>query len=142
MSSSVQNTFLQVPLRETLTLYNEKVVPRLTQKNKAIGLGVAAIMTLIYIIRDRVFKPPKNVRHIPYLGYFNVIKTFIKGESLFDRGYRVHVPKIDSSHGLHLEPGTKGWEIHVSNPEDAKRILLKHGKKKFTIFLTTKEKEN
>jgi hypothetical protein len=127
---TLQNTFLELPLKNALSLYTEKVVPRLTQRNKAIGLSVAIAMALVYIIRDRIFKPPKTLRHIPYLGYFNVLKSFIKKESLFERGYRVHVPHIDSNTktpGLHLEPWVQGWEVHVSNPEDAKLILLKHG---------------
>jgi hypothetical protein len=105
MSSSLQqNKFLEVPLQNAITLYNNEVVPRLTKKNKVIAISVAVALSLVYIIRDRVFKPPRNLRHIPYFGYFSVIKSLMNGESIFDRGYKYNVPHADckNSNGLYL----------------------------------------
>ncbi|GAA5814314.1 hypothetical protein MFLAVUS_007808 [Mucor flavus] len=111
--SFLKNTFLQLPLNNAVEIYNSKAVPHLIKKNKIIAISVAVAISLFYIIRDQVFKPPRNLRHIPYFGYFSILKSIIKNESLFDRGKR-------------QEPGKVGWEIQVTNAEDIKHILLKY----------------
>nr|BDB32877.1 cytochrome P450 monooxygenase [Thamnidium elegans] len=124
---SLQSGFLQVPLKNAIEIYINEVIPRLTKKNKVIGISVAIFMSLILLIRDRVFKPPRNLRHIPYFGYYSLIKSIASGESLYDRSMRVHVPLVNSSRdGLYVEPGKSGWEVHVCNPEDMRRIFYKH----------------
>lgn len=101
--SLIQSGFLQVPLKNTIEIYNNVVVPRLTKKNKVIGITAAIFMSLVLIIRDRVFKPPRNLRHIPYFGYYGLIKSIASGESLYDRSMRVHVPLVNSSRdGLYV----------------------------------------
>ncbi|GAA5801589.1 hypothetical protein HPULCUR_007037 [Helicostylum pulchrum] len=127
--SLIQSGFLQVPLKNAIEIYNNEVIPRLTKKNKAIGISFAIFMSFVLLMRDRVFKPPRNLRHIPYFGYYSLIKSIASGESLYDRGMRVHVPLVNSSHdGLYVEPGKSGWEVHVCNPEDMRRIMYKHEK--------------
>lgn len=80
--------------------FTSKLTPIIDTKNKRVGITVAIVMTLIHIIRDRVFKPPKNLRHIPYFGYYSVFKSLYKGESLFDRGYRVNLPLLNSGNSI------------------------------------------
>ncbi|GAA5814312.1 hypothetical protein MFLAVUS_007806 [Mucor flavus] len=127
MYSLLENNYFQVQLTGIVKLYSGDVLPRLNKKNTVILIGSAVALSFAYIIRDNLFKPPKNLRHIPYFGYFSVIKSVVVGQSLFDRGYRTHVPFADSRRdGLYLEPGKSGWEVHVSNAADIKQILLKH----------------
>jgi hypothetical protein len=98
------NTFLQEPLQKAIEIYQQDVVPRLTKKNKTIAISTAVAISLIYFIRDRYFKPPKNIRHISYQGYFDVIKSMITKESYWDRAYRLSLPTIDSetNNGLYV----------------------------------------
>lgn len=35
------------------------------------------------------------------------------------------------------EPGHKGWEVVVANPEDAKKVFLKHGNVSHIDFMCT-----
>lgn len=101
--SLLQNTFLKVPLENALTLYSNEIVPRLTKKNKVISISVAVVLSLVYLIRDRVLKPPRNLRHIPYVSYFGVIKSTLFHESIWSRAYKVHLPEIDKkNHGIFL----------------------------------------
>lgn len=103
MYSLLENNYFQVQLTGIVKLYSGDVLPRLNKKNTVILIGSAVALSFAYIIRDNLFKPPKNLRHIPYFGYFSVIKSVVVGQSLFDRGYRTHVPFADSRRdGLYL----------------------------------------
>nr|BDB32861.1 cytochrome P450 monooxygenase [Thamnidium elegans] len=126
--SLTENTFLQVPLQNAIQLYNQEVVPRLTKKNKVIAISAAVALSLIYFIQDRIMKPPRKLRHIPYLGYFDTLRSMWRNESIWDRSHRVHLPAIEAkdSKGLFVELSRIGWVLNVCNPEDAKRVLLKH----------------
>ena len=90
------NILLQGPLQKAIKLYHKDIVPLLTKKNKTIAISTAVAIYLIYFIRDRYFKPPKNIRHIPYQDYFDFVKSLIIKESHWDRAYKVLLPVIDS----------------------------------------------
>ncbi|KAL9541602.1 hypothetical protein MBANPS3_009026 [Mucor bainieri] len=122
------NSFFLSPLQRAIKIYGQQVVPRLTPKNKTIGIAAAVAMTLIYLIRDKLLKPPRNLRHIPYQGYYDFIKSIYKNETYWDRAHRWTLPFIDSasSNGLYVRPGRFGYEIHVADPEAAKKVFLKH----------------
>ncbi|KAI9257781.1 cytochrome P450 [Helicostylum pulchrum] len=117
---------LQQQLKYAMVFYSTHIIPRF-QKNKSIGISAAVIMSLIYLFRERVMKPPKQLRHIPHINFFSVFRSLFTGESFWERAYRVVIPFIDSpkSNGLFLETGRYGWELYVCNPEDAKRVFLK-----------------
>lgn len=76
--SLIQNSFLQAALQNAVSLYNNEIIPRLTKKNKTIAVNVAVALTLVYLIKDRFLKPPRQLYHIPYLGYFSAIKSMIR----------------------------------------------------------------
>ncbi|KAI7899442.1 cytochrome P450 [Cokeromyces recurvatus] len=88
----------------------------------------AFILSIIYVINERILKPPKRLRHIPYQGYFELFKSIKNKESYWDRSYRLTLPYINSpkNNNVYLRPGRTGWEVHIANPADAKFILLKH----------------
>lgn len=98
------NAYLQAPLQRVIEIYQQQIVPRLTTKNKTIGITAAVAMTLIYLIRDKILKPPRNLRHIPYQGYYDFIKSIYKKETYWDRAHRWTLPFIDSesSNGLYV----------------------------------------
>ncbi|KAI7893584.1 cytochrome P450 [Mucor mucedo] len=124
--SLLQNSFLEVPLKNALALYNKEVIPRLTKKNKIISISVAVALSLIYLIREKVLKPPKHLRHIPYISYLDSVKAILTRESAWDRSYRVFLPEIDQkNHSIFLEQARLGWIVHVANPKDARRVFLK-----------------
>lgn len=101
MSCILQSPYIQEQLDLATTLYNDYIVPRLTKKNKKIAISTAVALSLIYFIRDRVLKPPKRLRHIPYITHASVIKSLIIGETHWDRANRVRLPIVDA-------PGTSG----------------------------------
>lgn len=101
--SILQNAGLQEQWKLAINLYNDKVLPTL-MKNKVIAISAAVALSLLYIIRDRVLKPPRKLRHVPYIGYFSVLKSLITGESFWDRTFRVRIPisEAEGSKGLYL----------------------------------------
>jgi hypothetical protein len=105
--SLTHSSFLQAPLTAILDFYSKIIVPKLTQKNKVTAISAAIALSIVYIIRDRVLKPPRKLRHIPYHTYFNVLTSIIKNESYWDRSYRHTLPQIDSpeSNGIYLVNG-------------------------------------
>jgi hypothetical protein len=104
MSALTSSSLLEAPLKTILDFYSKTVVPRLTKKNKTIAISTAVALSIVYIIRDRLLKPPKRLRHIPYHGYFDVIRNIFKNESYWDRAYRVTLPHIDGpeSNGIYM----------------------------------------
>ncbi|KAI7905066.1 cytochrome P450 [Cokeromyces recurvatus] len=102
------------------------IIPK---KNRFFTIKAAVIyFVILYMIRNRILKPPKSLRHIPYQGYFDLFKLIIGKESYWDYTHRLVLPLINSkqSNGIYLEPGTSGWEVHIANPQVAKQILQKH----------------
>ncbi|KAI9473441.1 MAG: cytochrome P450 [Benjaminiella poitrasii] len=95
---------------------------------KGFTFKTAVTLAFLYIIHDRIFKPPRRLRHIPYLSYFDIWKLLFKKEKFCDYSHRVTLPLINSeqSNGIYVKPGTTGWEVHIANPEIAKQILMKH----------------
>lgn len=115
--SLLENSFLKLPLQNAIQLYSDEVVPRLTKRNKVIAISVAVALSFIYFIRDRVTKPPRKLRHIPYLSYFGVLKSMYSKESVRDRSARVHIPEINSenSNGLFLVNIKRNQQIPSTN---------------------------
>lgn len=98
-----------------LKLYNLYISPYLSKRNKIIGISTAITVSLCYIIRERVLKPPKQLRHIPYHSHFQVIRTILTGESYWDRSYRLTIPEIDlkESNGIYVVIYKKSCEVHI-----------------------------
>lgn len=97
----LQNSFLELPLQNAVALYHDHVVPRLTRKNKSVAISVAIVLSLIAFIREKILKPPKNIRHIPYISVIKSIKATLRDESIWNRAYKLYLPAIHT-------PGNKG----------------------------------
>ncbi|KAG2204329.1 hypothetical protein INT47_009371 [Mucor saturninus] len=124
--SLLQHEFLKVPLENALVIFNKHIVPRLTKKNKSIAISAAVAMSVVYFITE-LLKPPKKLRHIPYVSHLGAVWSSLVYEPVWDRAYRVHLPELTKKGhpGLFMEQGRFGWALHIANPEDAKRFFLK-----------------
>lgn len=100
MSTIISKDLLTFQMQKLINFFNNEVASRLTKKNKIIGISVAATMTLIYIIQDWALKPPRNLRHMPYVGYYSVIKSLSFNESFFERAHRVNLPLLNNNNKL------------------------------------------
>lgn len=102
--SLIPNDFLQAQVATVVDFYNEKITPRLTTKNKVVTISAAVALSLILLFREKVLKPPKKLRHIPYVGIFDIFKVLFLGETFWQRAYRAQLPLIESpeSKGLFM----------------------------------------
>lgn len=93
----LKNTFLELPLRNAMAFY--QALPKVSQRNKVVAISVAVALSLIAYIRERV-KPPKSIRHIPYINFMTSVKSIIKEDSVWKRAYNIHLPQMHSSKGI------------------------------------------
>ncbi|KAI8373856.1 cytochrome P450 [Blakeslea trispora] len=90
-------------------------------------LSTAIAATVIYLIHDRLFKPPKNIRHISYVSWIPAFLSSFRGISTFDYNKRNIQPKLESKEIKDIYVVKVGWAVYVTNPLEAKRILMKTG---------------
>jgi hypothetical protein len=80
---------------QSVEFYNKYVVPKLTTKNKVIAISTAVALST-YLLVDRLFRPPKNLRHIPYQSYFSFVQSAINKENYCMKAERFALPFINS----------------------------------------------
>ncbi|KAI8359149.1 cytochrome P450 [Blakeslea trispora] len=109
-----------------IDLYHTHIATRLTKKSKNIGVGTAVIITLLYYIHNRILKPPKELRHIPYQTYYSFFGSVLRKESLRDLYRRDILPAFDheKNDGIYLRPFNGAWNVTIANPAHAKKILF------------------
>ncbi|KAI8878901.1 cytochrome P450 [Backusella circina FSU 941] len=124
--SSITSSFFEDSLKNFIDIYYKEIVPRLTKKNKVVAISAAVLLTVLYKV-NQIIRPPRNLRHIPYQGYFDFMSSIFKKESPLVKAERFSLPLLDSAkgNGIYLRPGRFAWEAQISNPEAVKKILLK-----------------
>lgn len=65
-------------------------------------IGIAT--ALIYYKLDKSLKPPKELKHIRYFGYIQLLLSILRGETYVDRALRTSIPEINSNEnkGIYL----------------------------------------
>jgi hypothetical protein len=56
------------------------ISPQLRKKAGIISISTAVIMTVLYSVFQKLNRPPKELRHLPYVGYFSFLKNVFKDE--------------------------------------------------------------
>ena len=83
--------------------YAHYIQPQLKDdKKKATYIGSAIAVALLYKLYDRVFLPPKQLRHIPRLDYFTYIKSMLKGEDPLYQYRRYFAPLAAQGNGIYV----------------------------------------
>ncbi|CDS03771.1 hypothetical protein LRAMOSA01172 [Lichtheimia ramosa] len=98
---------------------------RLVQRNRA---SITAAIALIssYAIFKSVTKVPRQLEHIPHLGFFDYLKAVLMGKSIDDIAHELTIPMaMQSKNGMYVRYDKDGWSVHIVNPQAAKRFLLK-----------------
>ncbi|KAI8891346.1 cytochrome P450 [Backusella circina FSU 941] len=120
--SFLRKSYIFSPIRYFGHLF-QNVSSKRKQQLAVIGLATA----LIYYKLDKALKPPKELGHIPYFGYIQLLLSILRGEKYVDRALRTSIPEINSSEnrGIYLKPGKSRWLVHISDPEAVKQVLLR-----------------
>ncbi|OBZ89858.1 hypothetical protein A0J61_02096 [Choanephora cucurbitarum] len=90
-------------------------------------LSSAIAATVIYLVYDHLFKPPKELRHIPYVSWLPAFFSSFRGISTFDYNKKNIQPKIKSKKikDIYVRLSEVGWTVYITNVSEAKRILMK-----------------
>ncbi|KAI8335985.1 cytochrome P450 [Choanephora cucurbitarum] len=97
-----------------------------TQNRKCL-IGTAIALIFAYLVQDRFLKPPRKIRHIPFVGWIPVLLSSIRRESAYVYGQKNIHPKLKSKEikDIYVRSSDLGWIIYFLNPKDIKQILLK-----------------
>lgn len=97
---------------------------RLT-KSSALWCFIAMTCAFFFKTYKKMSRPPKNLDHIPYLNYFQMMSVLMRREPISKYSRRLVEPILSKAEGLYTRPTRLGWTIYVTNPQMIKTILLK-----------------
>ncbi|CAO3624112.1 unnamed protein product [Cunninghamella echinulata] len=108
-----------------LSLYDEFTLRFTNTTGKRITIGVAVFLLVTGHTLRRAITPPKHLRHLPYVSFFQYIKnSIIKKVNLREMHALTSKAYVEKYNGyLQLDP--QGWTYHTSDPVAIKQILLK-----------------
>lgn len=88
-------------------------------------LGIILSLYLIQYVR-RLLRVPPQLRHIPHVGYFSIILSVLKRETLDERTQRLIMPKLSSTGSkFYLSRFPVSWTVYTIDPVAVKTILMK-----------------
>ncbi|KAI8145132.1 cytochrome P450, partial [Fennellomyces sp. T-0311] len=98
---------------------------RLDRRDK-ITISAAVALLGLYMLYDKIAKPPRSLRQLPRASPFQNIKALLQNKSSKDISQKLTLPvALQSPDGVYVRFGIFGWSVHVSRPEIAKKMLLK-----------------
>ena len=129
-------------------------------QNRKYLIGTAIALIFAYLVQDRFLKPPRKLRHIPYVGWIPVLLSSIRRESAYVYGQKNIHPKLKSKEikDIYVVSPVKkkarnkallsksyffnykkrssdlGWIVYLLNPKDIKQVLLKPGRKHILLI--------
>ncbi|ORZ15229.1 cytochrome P450 [Absidia repens] len=102
--------------------YHQWIQPRLRDK-KAIGIAVA--IALLYSLHRKITKPPANLRHLPWLGFYKYHKAILSNVTVDQFSRDITLPVMEKSSGAFLQPMVGYWIIQLTDPIAIKQLLQK-----------------
>ncbi|KAI8150362.1 cytochrome P450 [Fennellomyces sp. T-0311] len=119
---------LKGPINDAFETYivplTSKVI-HLDRRNR-ISISAAVALLGVYLLCNKVFRPPKSLRHLPRARFFGLNKRLIQGKSNVDIAHQVTLSVgSQSPYGLYLRFGVFGWSVHSTRPETARKIFQK-----------------
>ncbi|KAG0181653.1 cytochrome P450-dit2 [Apophysomyces sp. BC1021] len=114
-----------VLLQKTSEIGN--IITRYLAGHRRVSISSAVALTVLYLIYDKINKPPRSLRHIPYVGYINTITSALRGRSSADisSDYSIPLIKSEAHNGVYMRTDRIGWTVQVASPEAAKKVLMK-----------------
>ncbi|KAG0172960.1 hypothetical protein DFQ28_009515, partial [Apophysomyces sp. BC1034] len=99
----------------------------LQDRAKRISIGAAVVLAALYFVYEKISRPPKSLRHIPYINTFGFFNSLLFKKQSIAEFSAEHIQPIlndKSSPQMQLRPGRAGWELYLLNPEPAQKILF------------------
>ncbi|ORY96310.1 cytochrome P450 [Syncephalastrum racemosum] len=115
-----------------INIYEKYVLPLTLQadkalrKHKKVSISLAVALTTVFIVTQRILKPPKALRQVPYVGAVGYLRARISGTPLSEIVRKYTLPAaLKTDHGLYTRFDQNGWALHITTPDLAKRFLMK-----------------
>ncbi|CAO3624124.1 unnamed protein product [Cunninghamella echinulata] len=103
------------------------IVSNPNNKGKRITIGIAVGLAVLYSYVDHVSRPPKHLRHLPYINKFTSIRRFI-----FDKWptYKISKELVapilkNPDNTMYLRNDKFGWVLHVVGSNAVKQVFMK-----------------
>ncbi|KAI9306770.1 cytochrome P450 [Cunninghamella echinulata] len=97
-------------------------------KNTTVTIGAAVALVVLYSIYDKVAKPPRKLRHLPYINFFSYYKLLMRGEPYSTISKQLTIPLLNSKQPeVYVQKDLLGWTVKVASPSIAKQVFLKSG---------------
>ncbi|KAI8146535.1 cytochrome P450 [Fennellomyces sp. T-0311] len=86
---------------------------------------LGSISATLYIVYEKVLRPPPSLRHIPHLNFFTLFNALVMRKSINQFTKEVHAKDVvrSSISGLYLRRDNLGWSVRVTLPEDVKSFM-------------------
>ncbi|KAI9263216.1 cytochrome P450 [Phascolomyces articulosus] len=101
--------------------YQERVVD--FGKKHKLSISFAVAVYSVYLVYDKVTKPPKSIRHIPQVDFWGYSGALIRQEPLYVIAKKYTIPAA-AQHGLYVRFDNSGWNVRVSRPDLVKKVLM------------------
>ncbi|CAO3618725.1 unnamed protein product [Cunninghamella echinulata] len=104
----------------------EEWLKKKADKNTTVTIGAAVALVVLYSIYDKVAKPPRKLRHLPYVNFFSYYKMLMRGDSFSTISKQLSIPLLNSKKPeLYVQKDLLGWTVKVASPSIAKQVFLK-----------------
>ncbi|KAI8146533.1 cytochrome P450 [Fennellomyces sp. T-0311] len=92
---------------------------------KKILLG--SITVAIYLVYEKILRPPSSLRHIPHMNFFMLFKAMVMRKSVEQVAKETYASETvkSSANGLYLRCDNTGWSVRLTRPVDVKFVLTK-----------------
>ncbi|CAO3646117.1 unnamed protein product [Cunninghamella blakesleeana] len=107
--------------------YIEAFINKHDSKGKRITIGVAVSLAVLYSYFDNASKPPKKLRHFPYINKYTSVRRFIFNKWPTHKINKELVAPIlkNPDNTMYLRNDKFGWVLHVVGPQAAKQVFMK-----------------
>ncbi|CAO0796787.1 unnamed protein product [Mucor circinelloides] len=102
------------------------VGPKLRTKTGAASISTAVALALLYTAIKKYLRPPKELRHLATVPYFDFLSYAFRDE-LFENYSKDKVMPLfkKGANGVYVRPNVIGWNVELANPLIVKHVLLK-----------------
>ncbi|KAI9495417.1 cytochrome P450 [Zychaea mexicana] len=127
MVSSIQ--YASTTTASTITTYSKAILTPDVLKafvvNNKWSIRLATLAMALYLVYDKVTKPPAKLRHIPHLPFYTFFTAHLQQKSTAEVAEEITLPAaVASPHGLYLRCDTLGWSVRANRPEIIKVLWM------------------
>ncbi|KAI9256666.1 cytochrome P450 [Phascolomyces articulosus] len=111
-------------MEQLVHFFKDYILPQWKHNRRSIT-AVSAAIYVVYTVYQKINRPPKRLRHIPYINGIDTLTSFFKKIPLDKVTDEVALPLVlETDHGLYSRITPAGWQVVISDPAIAKEYLF------------------